>query len=538
MTALPVPAAGARTGRHAATAALLLGLVLAAFAEALAGTLLALGRADVIGDTAATPDEFAWLDVAYTAAKIAGFAVAPWLLTRFRPTQAVVLATVTLGVASALAALSTRLELLILLRAIQGVAGGAVLVGGQALLFLAFPRPGQPVLQAVFAAGAVVVPATLAPALQGWIIDSQSWIWVLAAALVTSLAAAGLILFGDPETPPPAEALPFDVVGFGLLGTAAAAAAFALGQGSRWNWFESGRIGFSVLVAVVAFVAFLLQQRRAGPNALLQGAVFGTEPFPFAFMVSLVAGAALFGSALLIPAFAVNILGFTPLAAGQLLLPGAAFFCGGLLIAAVLIQRFDCPVLANVPVGIGLVMAAFFMLSGSTLESSAADLNPALFLRGLGLGFLFLALTMIAFARLPTRQLAYGIAIFNIGRQFGGLFGVAGLQTLIDRQAAANQAVLGANLSPGLASATERLSATTAALMQKGMDLPAAGATARSLLGRAIAQQSTVIAFDTAFFVLALLFVFAAPLLIGLKIAFARAAGRRAARASTLETTP
>lgn len=522
--------------RPAMALVLLAGLVLAAFAEALAGTLLALGRADIVGDTAATLDEFAWLDVAYTAAKITGFAMAPWLLSRLRPTHAAAVATLSLGAASVLAAVTTRLELLIVLRAIQGLAGGALLVCAQTLLFLEFPRLGQPVLQAVFAVGAVVAPASLAPALQGWIIDAQSWNWVLVAAFVASLAGAGLVLVSDPQAPSPSPARPFDFTGFSLLGVVAVTATFALGQGSRWNWFEAERIGIAVLVALAAFAIFVVQQGRAGNNALLQTQVFGTEPYPFTFLVSIVAGAALFGSSFLIPAFAVNVLGFTPLAAGQLLLPSAGLFVGGLLTAAALIQRFNFPLLANVPVGIGLIMAAFFMFSGSTLESGAAEMGLALFMRGFGLGLLFLALTLMAFGGLRPTQLAYGIAIFNIGRQFGGLMGVAGLQTLIDRHAVANQAILSANLPSGLAAASDRLSAMSGALVLKGMDLQAAGANARGLLSRSIAQQSAVIAFDTAFLALALLFVFAAPILITTKIALAALAKRRTAPSAPLET--
>ena len=58
------------------------------------------------------------------------------------------------------------------------------------------------------------------------------------------------------------------------------------------------------------------------------------EDFCFAFIVSFVAGAALFGSAFLIPSFAVCVLAFRPTDAGLLLLPSGAFFVGTLLVAA------------------------------------------------------------------------------------------------------------------------------------------------------------------------------------------------------------
>ena len=61
----------------------LTGIVLAALTEAIAGTVLSLGRGDIIGDIHATPDEFALLDVGYTGAKLTGFLLASWMTSRF-----------------------------------------------------------------------------------------------------------------------------------------------------------------------------------------------------------------------------------------------------------------------------------------------------------------------------------------------------------------------------------------------------------------------------------------------------------------------
>src|SRR3546814_8134276 len=95
------------------------------------------------------------------------------------------------------------------------------------------------------------------------------------------------------------------------------------------------------------------------------------------------------------------------------------------------VQTCALPIL---PFGILTVMTAMWMLSGSSGESGAHDMMPAILLRGFGLGCLFLSITLIAFSKLPPAALAFGIGIFNIGRQLGGLIGVAGLQTLIDHR--------------------------------------------------------------------------------------------------------
>jgi DHA2 family multidrug resistance protein len=504
------------------------GILLAALTEAVAGTVLSLGRGYIIGDIYATPDEFAWLDIGYTSAKLAAFLALPWLVDRVGARALLVGATLVMGAACGLAAATPRLDLLIGLRIIQGGCGGALLIAGQMIVFLAYPRPRQPLLQALFAIGSVVAPATLAPALQGWLIDSQSWTWIFFGVVPLAMLAVGLMLVADCPIPTEIARRRFDAIGFALISVALLCGTYLLIQGSRWDWLEEPHIGWLALAAATALLAFLVQQAFAKRHRLLDLSVFRSENFTFALCVSLVAGAALFGSAFLIPAFAVSVLAFTPTDAGQLLLPSGAFFVGALLVAAYLFQARRVPPIATVPFGILMIMASMWMLSGSTRESGAGDMMNAILLRGCGLGFLFLSLTLTAFGDLEGRNLAAGIGLFNIGRQLGGLIGVATLETMIDHNVAGNAAVLGAHLHAGVPAVAERVAATSAMLTARGMEAATAGRAALNLLDRVLIGQSTVIAFDTAFNAVAVLFLFAAPILVSIKIGLHRLGRRHA----------
>jgi DHA2 family multidrug resistance protein len=522
-------------GRPAAGALLLVGIVLATLTDAIASTVLSLGRGDIIGDTYATPDEFAWLDVGYTAFKLIGFMAASALLSRINPRSLIIGATLVMGMACGIAAITARLDLLVALRIIQGFSGGILLVGGQAVIFLSYPRSHQPILQALFAMGAVVAAATVAPALQGWLLDSRSWIWIFFSVGPVALAAAGLLLIADGPWPDRTPQRRFDWIGFSLISVTLFCFTYVLSQGSRWDWFEEPRILWLTVIGAAGLLTFLGQQVLAGGQGLLDFTLFRSEDFVFAFIVSFVAGAALFGSAYLIPSFAVSVLAFRPTDAGLLLLPSGALFIGSLLLAAFLMQARHLPPVATVPFGILMIMVAMWMLSGSTSESGADDMMAAILLRGLGLGFLFLSITLIAFGELDSRNLVSGIGLFNAGRQLGGLIGVAGLQTLIDHHVVSNAAVLGANITAAIPAVGERLATTTAMLAAKGMDAAAAGRAATALLGRVVTGQSTVIAFDTAFNAVAVLFVFAAPLLVAIKIGLHKYATRHAARSLKVE---
>lgn len=528
MTMLDIAAPLAGQARSRVAGPLLItGICLAALTEAIAGTVLSLGRADIVGDTYATPDEFAWLEVSYTAFKFSGFLAASLAIERIGAHRVMIGSTLIMGAACAVAAFSVRLDLLIALRALQGVSGGVLLVTGQAILFMSFPRRQQPLVQAAFATAAVVAAATMAPALQGWVIDRQSWTWIFLGVVPVALAAISLLVLADCPGAAQSARRPLDVPGFLLISTTLLCFSYVLSQGARWAWFDAPHITHLTVIGTLAFAAFLVQQVKAKGQGLLDTTLFRSQDFTFAFVVSFVAGAALFGSAFLILTFAILILSFTPTAAGQLLLPSSAVFIAALLLAAILMQWRRVPPIATVPFGILWIMIAMWMLSRASGDSGASDMMPAMLLRGLGLGCLFLSITLIAFSTLPESVLAAGIGLFNAGRQMGGLIGVAALQTLIDHNVATNIAVLGANITGSTPSVADRLATTAALLMAKGMDAVAANKAAANLLGKAVAGQSLVIAFDTAFIAIALLFVAAAPLVIAIKLALARQAKKR-----------
>lgn len=516
----------ARLSHHKTTTALLLvgGIVIASLTEAIASTVLSVGRNDMLGDIHATPDEFAWLDVGYTTSKLIAFMATPWLMSRIEPRVLMVGATLAIGAASGSAAATTHLNLLIAIRTVQGLSGGLLLVVGQAMIFLGYPQARQPILQALFAMGAVVAPATIAPAFQGLLLDCQSWTWIFLSIIPLALVAAGLLMFADmPASTAAASApRPCDWIGLCLISVALFCLTYVFIQGARWDWFEEPRIRWLTIIGVTASAMFFIQQVSIGGTGLFDLTLFESKDFSFAFAVSFVAGAALFGSAFLIPAFAVSVLSFTPTDAGVLLLPSGGLFVGSLLIAAFIMQAHGTPPIATVPFGIAMIMMAMWLLSGSTSESGADDMMQAILLRGMGLGFLFLSITLIAFSDLSPHNLGAGIGLFNTGRQLGGLLGVAVLQTLINHHVASNSVVLGTYVVAGNPTVIARLKTMTTMLSSKGLDAVDARHAAMALLGRTVVRESTVIAFDTAFIAIALLFVVAVPAVIAVKVGLSR----------------
>ncbi|MEO3433617.1 DHA2 family efflux MFS transporter permease subunit [Inquilinus sp. CAU 1745] len=508
---------------------LLLGVTAVACLDAINGTALAIARADIMGSIHTTPDEAAWLNMAYLMAKLTAFPIGAWLGLRIDRGQCLVGSTVVIILSSLAGGLTTEFYQLVIWRALQGVSGAVLLVVGQTVLFEFLPRGRQPLVQAAFALAVVAMPTAIAPAAQGWLTETLSWSWIFLLNLPGGLIGLAMILAGLGAIPVVQRAtIRLDWVGLMLFAVAMVCLVYVLQQGNRWNWFAESRIVNLSIVGMIAVLAFAAWEIRSqGRDPLIDLATFHDPNFAFGFIVSFVAGCALFGSAFLIPLFALSVLGFSETYAGLLLLPSGALTGLGLFAAAALIQVRRLSPIKLVPVGIVLFMSAMWLLSGSTSESGIPDMTTALLLRGFGLGPLFVALTLITFLGLGGPRLAHGVALFNFGRQFGGLIGVAFLQTYLAHQAALNRSVLATHFTPGSPALEARQNAITDLLATQGYSSEMAAAVT-AMIQRSLQTQIMTLSFNEGFLVLALLFVSAAPMLIAVKIILAMTAGRKA----------
>jgi Sugar phosphate permease len=498
---------------------LLAGVFLSSLAEALTGTALSLGRLDMMGDLYTTPDEFAWLDIGYIAAKLCGFMLVPALFARFKPIPVLLFFCGVIIAGSVFMACSSSLFFLIFLRIAQGLAGGVLLVGAQSVLFNVFNRKLQPLAQLVFALGAVVAPATFASLFLGLMVDFLAWEAIFFVAAILALIAFFVLSLIPFDVMPCSGSRRRDLFGFLLFAAAAACLTYIAQEGSRWNWFEANHIialtvsGFTALLLCVLRWSFFPRQ-----DSLVCLCVFGNLNFCFGFLISFVAGMALFGSTTMIPGFTLNTLHFTATEAGTLNAAGGIAFCIALILTVLLLSFTRVNPLATVPFGILLFMVGMWQLSGSTSETGSVELFVPILIRGAGLGFLFLSLTIFTLENLTDSNIAQGVALFTTNRQLGGLFGVAMLQRYMDHQDALNISILSSHMENGSVFVAERLQVMQAALQERGMEAGDTARAAMALLHKNLQEQSSTISFNEVFFAIILIFVTAIPFLILFKI--------------------
>lgn len=509
------------TAGAAARWTLTAGLMIAVLMDALNATIFSVARWHIIGDMHATPDEGAWVNLSYLIGKLCFLPPVAWVVDRYGERRLLPIAMTVVAGTSILCASDLDLPLLSAARLGQGAGGAALLVSTQTAVFRLFRPIDQGHAQAIYGLGVVMAPVALAPAIHGWLAEHCSWTWsfwlnpAIAVVATTCIAPLYHLLPSERRTH-----RPFDWYGLALFVFATATLAYVQIEGPRWNWFEAPHIrGWALLgsggLLIYGAVALIRTRRREFFN----WNVFDNREFTFGVVVSLIAGFALFGSASLLPSFAIGALHLPPGAIGPLLAPASLTIGGGMLLGGTMMadRRIIRP-LRLVPFGILLVMAAMWLLAGSNVHSGAHDLSAALLLRGLGFGILFISLTLMTLQGLDSSRLASGVSLFNFGRTLGGVIGGAVLRTYMDHRAAIERSHLIVNLDPANGAFLENHQRIVEILIARGYDPGVSGLAASTVVKSEVLEQAVALSFNAAFLLLAGLFVVVVPLVLAFRL--------------------
>src|SRR5207237_59443 len=163
------------------------------------------------------------------------------------------------------------LGLLILVRVLQGIAGGGLAPVEQAILVDTFPASKRAAAFALYSMAIVTAPA-IGPPLGGWITDSFSWRWVFFINVpigIISLILTSRLLSDPPEFKQEVEAarkagrLKVDYLGILLIALGFACLEVVLDRGEKLDWFESNFIValFAIVIVVMAPLIVRLVKR-------------------------------------------------------------------------------------------------------------------------------------------------------------------------------------------------------------------------------------------------------------------------------------
>jgi EmrB/QacA subfamily drug resistance transporter len=330
----------------------------------------------------------------------------------------------TFTVASAAAALSTSMAMLIAARAVQGFGAAIVLPLTLTLLSEAVPPARRGMALGVWG-GVSGLGVAIGPLVGGAVVTGISWHWIFWLNVPIGLVLVPLALTQLTESRGPAAHL--DLRGLALVGPGLLGITYGAIRGQALGWtsttilasFAFG-IGF-----VIAFVAWEL--RAADP--MLPMRFFRSRQFAATNGLSFAMFFGVFGAIFLLAQFFQTVQGYSPVQAGLRTLPWTAMPMIVAPIAGTLSDRVGARPLMFV----GLVLqtiAIAWMAAVFTPDIAYSSLIVPFILAGTGMALVFAPAANAALGSVRPAEAGQASGATNAIRELGGVFGVAVLASI------------------------------------------------------------------------------------------------------------
>jgi DHA2 family multidrug resistance protein len=423
----------------------LISIMLAMIMTVLDQTIANVALPHMAGSVSASADQITWVLTSYIIAAAIMTPTTGWLAGRFGRKRVFLVSIVGFTLASALCGAAQNLDQIVIFRVLQGAFGAAMPPLSQAVMLDTYPLEERGPVMAIWSMGIMIAPIA-GPVLGGWLTDNFSWRWVFYINVpIGVLSFLGVSTFLQDHKFE--QKLRFDIMGFALLSIMLAAFQLCLDRGQDNDWFHSREIVTEAIVAGLALYLFVIHTATTTKRPFVPVELLEDRNFVTATGLGLVVGLLVFSVLALLPPMTQTLLGYPVLTAGLVQVPRGIGSLISMFIAGRLVGRVDTRFLMIV--GLALFAASFFGMSHFDLQMDSFPLVWTGFVQGLGMGFIFLPLTTLAFATLAPHLRGDGTGVFTLVRNLGNAAGISVMEAVFAQQSQVAHAGLTQNLTPG-----------------------------------------------------------------------------------------
>ena len=467
----------------------------------------------IMADFGSSLDDIEWVITSYMLAFAALMPLTAWLRDRvghkFLYTAS--LAVFTTG--SILCGVAWNLPTMIIARIIQAIGGGAITPTGMAMITETFEPNERGKALGFWGMGAVMGPA-FGPTVGGYLTKYFGWPSIFLINLPIGLIGIYFALkILKPDKPGVHNHRKFDAAGFVFLSLFLVTFLLGMSKGGTEGWTSSYVITCGIL-ATLGLIGFLLVESLV-PHGIMDLSLLKEPVFAACFSLTAVRSVALYGGTFLLPVFLQNFKNLDEVQSGLILLPGSLLM--GLLMPFA--GRLGDKLSPRIMGFIGFAMLGFFFFEYRTLNidtSTWGIVFPTL-IRGVGIAMLIAPLTATAMNAVHKKQAGMASSMLNIIQQVGGSIGIAVLSLVLHNRTVYHMSNLGSTVSTNSPAFHEAASRIISRAHDVGYTMAQSSRIAISTIGRQVAINSSVLAFQDAFMVggaltfLTLLLVFLLP---------------------------
>lgn len=316
-------------------------------------------------------------------------------------------------------ALAPTNELLIISRALQGVAGALLVPSSLALIISTFSGKAQGKAIGLWTAWTGIA-FVIGPLIGGLLVDNSSWRFIFAINIIP----IGLTLWlmsrlTHPDTFQRSSNV--DVIGSLLAAVGLGGMVFALIEQTNYGWLHPV-ICIPLIIGLFSLTAFIWYERHAS-HPMLPLNLFSARNFSVGNIATVAIYAALSIATFLLAVFVQQIGGYSALEAGFALLPVT-------ILMFLLSGKFGALAGTHGPrlfMAIGPIVAGagFVTMLGIDKTVNYWYLLPGILLFGTGLSITVAPLTSAILGAIDSRQAGIGSAVNNAVARIAGLIGIA-----------------------------------------------------------------------------------------------------------------
>ena len=390
---------------------------LAAFMEVLDTTIANVALSHIAGSLGASSEESTWVLTSYLVSNGIVLPLSGWLSGLMGRKNFFILCIIGFTFTSFMCGISTSLPMLIVFRLLQGLAGGGLQPAQQAIIKDSFPPEKLGMAFAITGITTVLAPI-LGPTLGGYITDNYNWRWIFFMNVPIGLLAAVLVkvLVQDPPSAQKQAVGSIDYIGLGLIALGLGALQIVLDKGQQEDWFDSSFIVLFAVVSAISLVLaiyWLLQQK----HPVVELKLFKILSFGMPCVMMFFVGFALYGSTTLLPMMVQANFGYDATLSGLLLSPAGIV----VLFMMPVVGKLVNVVPAKYLISVGMLINAFGMWA-TGLITPQTDYSTFVFVRilqTLGLPFLFVPASTLAFSKISPENSSNASAIISLARNLG-----------------------------------------------------------------------------------------------------------------------
>ena len=370
------------------------------------------------GALSASPDQISWVVTSNLIATAVTIPLAGWIANRFGRRRSMIWGVMGFAIATLMCGLSTSLAELILWRVLQSAFCSPLAAIAQSVVIDEFTGERRAKATSIYMMG-VGIPATVAPIIGGYVCEELSWSWVFFILVpVAFLALFGLLKSIKPDPPSPRN-ITLDWIGFISLAVMIACIQLVLDRGEREEWLSSGEILLECFLIII-FGWIFFSHSLTAKLPLFDLRLFLERNFALGIGIHCIFGMLFVTPMVLIPSMLQQLTEAPDFTVGMLISLRFIATAIAMLIMVFFASQWNPKFLLLL--GFGLHTYAGIQMATFDMNTSIFDMAWALSITGLGVGFLWVPMTIVTFSNLDPKRSVEGAMMWNFMRSIGSSF--------------------------------------------------------------------------------------------------------------------